>query len=61
MEPIWWNRLASLSNELIRNNTLILLEGESLGVDEERKALQNVLSGDILNKREDRPNEPNAI
>ena len=61
MNPIWWNRLASLSNELIRNNTLILLEGESLGVDEERKALQNVLSGDILNKREDRPNEPNAI
>jgi len=52
MEPIWWNRLASLSNELIRNNTLFILEGHSLGTEQERKALKNVLSGVTLDSRE---------
>ena len=50
-QPIWWNRLASLSNELIRNNTLFMLEGHSAGVEVERKALQNTLSGVTLKSR----------
>jgi len=57
MEPIWWNRLASLSNELIRNNMLFILEGHSLGVVEERKALQKAIFPGILNKRESNLNE----
>jgi hypothetical protein len=47
MEPVWWNRLASLSNELIRNNTLFILEGQS-----QTKALKNCLSGVTLDSRE---------
>jgi hypothetical protein len=48
MEPIWWNRLASLSNELIRNNVLNLLD--------KRKDLQDSLSHGILNKRDELSN-----
>lgn len=54
---IWWNRLASLSNELIRINTLFILEGDSLGVRNERKVLQKALFPGILNKRESNLNE----
>jgi hypothetical protein len=58
--PIWWNRLASLSNELIRKNTLFLLEGDSGGCKVERKALQKSLFPGILSKRENSSNNLNC-
>lgn len=50
MNPIWWNRLADLSNELIRLN--------AFGILDERKALQNVEIDTILDKREESVNVP---
>jgi hypothetical protein len=49
MNPIWWNRLADLSNELIRLNAFGILD---------EKNLQNEETDAILIKREESVNLP---